>query len=194
VSTNSYLKNPINGIQVDVEYWVENSNGTPTAYLQLKLPLVSEMIEDNYAHTVLRFIRKEIQCATLVTTCTLIVLGFTTTEINDFMKTIEVQLLELTWHTPTEIPLERNPLKGTCLDGDVLKLALCEETAPEMIKKLRRGLDFLRDGVSSDLDWEDARNEWLVRWRAFADRDGGGKKYLEREENKRKLLLSAAWL
>jgi hypothetical protein len=398
--TTTYINSPITRAQIEVKYQVKSSkssNGISIAYLELKIPLASATMGHNYAHAGLSSIRNEMKCAALLTRCILTVLGFTTTEINHFMKTTEVQLLELTWHTPTESKSEQNSLQlrtknyfngqqsvssrhdidvsdvdfretngKTCLlvtlksgdklrqyakadhisarrrsdrkqshiekevrpyikpildvigfhvrnevilcgntlkrmglehpnswyegkltnaidsvwsmiglglaqsttetpstktlspeatvtfenylagedlqalpaytftrhrqsiiqikgvdiantrkvgtdqleslsqqlsykqrwepSGDIQKFILCEETAPDMIKELRRGLDFLRDGVIPDLDGEgeDARNEWLVRWRAFADREGGGKKYLERKENIRKLLLSAA--
>jgi hypothetical protein len=392
--TTTYIDSPITRAQIEVKYRVKSSNGISIAYIELKLPLASATMGHNYAHTGLSSIRKEMKCAALLTKCTLTVLGFTTTEINHFMKTTEVQLLELTWHTPTESKRAQNSLQlrtknyfngqqsvssrhdiavsdvdfretngKTCLlvtlksgdklrqyakadhisarrssdrkqshiakevrpyikqildvigfhvrnevilcgntlkrmglehpnswyedtltnaidsvwamtglglvqsttatpstktmspevtatfekylagedlqalpaytftrhrqsiiqikgvdiaitrkvstdqleslsqqlsykqrwnpSGDIQKFILCEETALNMIKELRRGLEFLRDGVIPDLDGEVACNEWLVRWRAFADREGGRKQLSESKGNKC-LILSAA--
>ena len=70
-------------------------------------------------------------------------------------------------------------------------MVLCEETAPAMIKELNRGLKYLRDGVIPDLEGENARNYWLKRWGAFADREGGRKRMLEGEGNSCPLVSAA---
>ena len=296
MSTHTYFKDPINGAQIDVKYWVESSNAAPTDYIELKLIFVSATVGYNNDQGGLSYILEEMKCPVLMTECTMTALGFSSEDITHLMKTTEIQLLEPIWHTTTASQRALNTFEGMGLEysrswcentlkstidsvwwmkvlglaqsttatpstktlspeatvtwekylvgedlrglpahtftrhrksikqingvdiaikrkarttqlddlskqlsykrrwepsGAIRKRILCEGTASAMIKELHRGLEFLRYGVIPDLDGEDARNEWLVRWGAFADREGGRKKLSESEVNEC-LLLSEA--
>lgn len=60
--------------------------------------------------------------------------------------------------------------------GNLRKLVLCEETAPAIIEELKRGLAFLQDGEIPEIADDGARNAWLSKWTAYADREGGCRK------------------
>jgi hypothetical protein len=56
-------------------------------------------------------------------------------------------------------------------NGEWRKLTLCEETAPAIIEDLERGLAYIKDGEIPEFQDDAAREAWLKRWRAYAERE-----------------------
>jgi hypothetical protein len=55
--------------------------------------------------------------------------------------------------------------------GDLRKLVLCEESAPDIIIDLKRGLDYVQFGVLPELPKVEL-DAWQKRWKKFADQKG----------------------
>lgn len=99
--TITYISSPITGAQIELKYWQQDVGGVLTAFVQLDIPLASATMGHNYAHAGLCSIREEMKCASLLIQVILAALQFSSDEIAKFRITSEVQMLELTWHTPT---------------------------------------------------------------------------------------------
>lgn len=100
-ASTTFILSPITEVQIDVKYWVELVGGVATAFAQVRIPLASATMGQNYAHAGLDSIQLEVTCASLLVKITLTALGFTPAEVTSFMATAKTQLLELTWHTAT---------------------------------------------------------------------------------------------
>ncbi|MBI5791654.1 MAG: hypothetical protein HZA63_09280 [Rhodocyclales bacterium] len=99
--TTTFIGSPMTGAQIDLKYWVEHVAGVATAFAEVRIPLASATVGNNYAHAGLASIGLEVKCGALLTKITLTALGFTPDEVACFMETTAPQQVELTWHTAT---------------------------------------------------------------------------------------------
>jgi hypothetical protein len=102
--TITYIDSPLTGAQMELTYWEEPLAGRPTAFVEIKLPLSTATIGQNYIHAGLESVEWEITCAALLCRLVLTTAGFNNIEIDSFMNTAETELVELTWHTATASP------------------------------------------------------------------------------------------
>lgn len=109
--TTTYIDSPLTGAQMEVRYTVEQPFDCPTAYVEISIPLASAIIGQNYVHAGLDSIRLEVQCAEHLVRLVLTTLAFSPDEINRFISQSEIQLCELTWHTPTASTKARSSLQ-----------------------------------------------------------------------------------
>jgi hypothetical protein len=109
--TTTYIDSPLTGTQMEVCYTVEQQFDRPTAYVEISIPLASATIGQNYVHAGLDSIRWEVLCAVYLVRLVLITLGFSKDEIERFVNLSEIQLCELTWHTPTASTKARGSLQ-----------------------------------------------------------------------------------
>ena len=119
--TTTFIKSPLTGAQVEVKYWIETVT-IPTAMLEVRLPLASATMGQNYLHTGLTSIKWEILCAALLIKIILTVLRFEADEIKRFMDDAVTVELELTWHAKTASPrAQKNLLNRTARWFEQLK-------------------------------------------------------------------------
>lgn len=85
---------------MEVKYWIESVQ-TPTAMLEIKLPLASATMGQNYIHTGLASVGWEIACAAALVKIILTTLRFDLDEIQQFVELATGEFLELSWHTKT---------------------------------------------------------------------------------------------
>jgi len=112
--TTTFIDSPITGAQISVLYWIEG-NPTPTAYVQVSLPLAAATVGQNYIHTGLDSIIWEIACAAVLVRIVLTTLRFTQEETQYFMDNSTTELLELTWQTKTASAKARKSLQARTL-------------------------------------------------------------------------------
>lgn len=99
--STTFVRSPITGNQIDVEYFVERISGKEIALARVTLPLSTATVGHNYAHAGFESVRAEVRCAEKLVKVILAVLGFTSEEITRFAQGTVCQHLELTWHTAT---------------------------------------------------------------------------------------------
>lgn len=85
---------------MEVKYWIESVQ-TPTAMLEIKLPLASATIGQNYIHAGLASVGWEIACAAALVRIILTTLRFNLDEIQQFVELATGEFLELSWHAKT---------------------------------------------------------------------------------------------
>lgn len=110
--TITYIDSPLTGAQMELTYWIEPVAGMSTAFVELKLPLASSTVGQNYIHAGLESIGLEIKCASLLSRLLLTTVGFNEGEVQSFMDSAEGVLVELTWHTATASPQAAMNLQG----------------------------------------------------------------------------------
>lgn len=102
--TTTFIDSPLTGKQLELKYWVESVAGMSKAFVEIKLPLASATVGQNYIHAGLDSIQLETKAASKFCRLLLNTVGFSEIEVQTFMTTAEVELVELTWHTPTRNP------------------------------------------------------------------------------------------
>jgi len=102
--TSTYINSPITCVQMELQYKVADVAGIPNAFVGIKIPLASATVGHNYMHAGLDSIDLELVCAKLLCKVVLTVLAFKPEEIERFFRETKVELVELTWHSPTASP------------------------------------------------------------------------------------------
>ena len=95
---------------MEIRYWTEPLPA-PTAMLEIKLPLASATIGQNYIHAGLKSVSWEVSCAAVLVRIILNTLRLNPVEIQAFMDRAAVQMVELTWHAKTASQKARRSLQ-----------------------------------------------------------------------------------
>lgn len=98
---NSYLQSPLTGAQINVLPSVEEHGGSQWLYLTIHVPVAAALAGQNMIHNGLEALPQELKCLRRLLKYVLTYFQLTADEINQFLTSLEVQLLELTWHTAT---------------------------------------------------------------------------------------------
>ena len=101
LQAKSYLNSPITAAQIEALPTVEEHLGVQWLYLTISLPVAAALVGQNMIHNGLEALKYELKCIRSLVKWVLNSYGFTPQQISLYLDNVEVQTVELTWHTAT---------------------------------------------------------------------------------------------